>query len=142
MSSNSPQRLSTATLLKAGGAGILAAVLANIVTRFLLGALLPLSPDFPPHGLASILIFTIVFCGIGVIVLAVVNRVASQPLKVYNILAIVALFLSIVPNLAGAANPSAMPMGGASTDYLVLIIFHFVAAAAYLVTLNAVARKG
>jgi hypothetical protein len=49
--------------------------------------------------------------------------------------------VSLISNLAGAANPSSMPMGGTGSDYLVLIIFHVVAAVAFLGVLNALARR-
>lgn len=73
--------------------------------------------------------------------LAVVNRVAANPLRTYNIIGVIAFFVSLIPNLAGAANPAAMPMGGSGTDYLILIIFHIVAAVAFLGVLNVVARR-
>jgi hypothetical protein len=49
---------------------------------------------------------------------------------------VIVLILSIVPNLAGYANPDAMPMGGPGPNYLVLILFHITGAAAFLGTLN------
>lgn len=134
-------RLSNALLLRAGGAAVLAAVVANVVTRLLLGAVVPLSPDFMPFTPGPIIAFTLFFTLIGVGVLAVVNRVAANPLRTYNIIGVIAFFVSLIPNLAGAANPAAMPMGGTGTDYLILIIFHIVAAVAFLGVLNVVARR-
>lgn len=134
-------RLSNATLLKAGSAAVAAAVVANVVTRLILGAIVPLSPDFMPFMLGPIVTFTLLFTLIGVGVLAIVNRVAANPLRTYNIIGVIAFFVSLIPNLAGAANPSAMPMGGTGTDYLILIIFHVVAAIAFLGVLNVLARR-
>lgn len=119
----------------------MAAVAANIIVRLILGALMPLAPDFQPFGLGPIITFTVVFTLIGVGVLALVNRRSANPLKTYNVIGIIAFFVSILPNLAGAANPSAMPMGGNGTDYLILIIFHVVAAVSFLGVLNLVARR-
>ncbi len=141
MSASTDTHLSTARLLRAGGAAVLAAVVANIIVRFILGALLPLAPDFQPFGLGSIITFTVAFTLIGVGVLALVNRWSAHPLKTYNMIGVTALFVSILPNLAGAANPSAMPMGGNGTNYLILIIFHIVAAASFLGVLNLVVRR-
>lgn len=141
MSTLAQTRLSNATLLRAGGAAVLAAVVANVVTRLLLGAVVPLSPDFMPFTPGPIIAFTLLFTLIGVGVLAVVNRVAANPLRTYNIIGVIAFFVSLIPNLAGAANPAAMPMGGSGTDYLILIIFHIVAAVAFLGVLNVVARR-
>lgn len=141
MSAIAQTRLSNALLLRAGGAAVLAAVVANVVTRLLLGAVVPLSPDFMPFTPGPIIAFTLFFTLIGVGVLAVVNRAAANPLRTYNIIGVIAFFVSLIPNLAGAANPAAMPMGGTGTDYLILIIFHIVAAVAFLGVLNVVARR-
>lgn len=134
-------RLTNATLLRAGGAAVLAAVVANVVARLILGAIVPLSPDFMPFTPGPIIAFTLLFTLIGVGVLAIVNRVAANPLRTYNIIGVIAFFVSLFPNLWGAANPSAMPMGGSGTDYLILIIFHIVAAVAFLGVLNVLARR-
>lgn len=102
MSTLAQTRLSNATLLRAGGAAVLAAVVANVVTRLLLGAVVPLSPDFMPFTPGPIIAFTLLFTLIGVGVLAVVNRVAANPLRTYNIIGVIAFFVSLIPNLAGA----------------------------------------
>ncbi len=139
--SEARQKFSNAFILRAGGIAIAAAVLANILTRLVLGLLVPLSADFQPFSYGAIIFFTVMFTVVGVIVFWVVNRLASNPLKVYNVIGIVAFFLSLVPNLAGAANPSAMPMGGKGSDYLTLILFHVVAAVAFLGALNLMKRS-
>ncbi|RCK74658.1 MAG: hypothetical protein ANABAC_1375 [Anaerolineae bacterium] len=136
----SDTRLKQSAILKVGLGAMLAAVLANLLARFILGLLFPLSPDFQPFSYGAIVFFTVGFTLIGVIVLWVVFRLFANPLKVYNILAVVAFFFSLIPNFLGAANPSAMPMGGNSRDYLILILFHIVAAAAFLGVLNALSR--
>lgn len=61
MSTLAQTRLSNATLLRAGGAAVLAAVVANVVTRLLLGAVVPLSPDFMPFTPGPIIAFTLLF---------------------------------------------------------------------------------
>lgn len=139
--SEARQKFSNAFILRAGGIAIAAAVLANILTRLVLGLLVPLSADFQPFSYGAIIFFTVMFTVVGVIVFWVVNRLASNPLKVYNVIGIVAFFLSLVPNLAGAANPAAMPMGGKGSDYLTLILFHVVAAVAFLGALNRMKRS-
>jgi hypothetical protein len=141
MSKTTDQRLSRPKLIKAGLSGIVAAIIANVLARLILGAILSLSPDFMPFTYGPILIFTTLFTLVGVVVLFVVNRVSVNPLRVYNIVAVVAFFVTLIPNLAGAANPAAMPMGGSGSDYMILIIFHVVAAIAYLFALNYVARR-
>lgn len=134
-------RLSNRFIFQAGALSILAAVLANVLARGVLGLLIPLTPDFQPFGYAPIVFFTVIFTVIGVVVLWVVNRLFANPLRVYNVIGVIAFFLSLAPNLAGAANPTAMPMGGKGSDYLILILFHLVAAIAFLVTLNRLHRS-
>ncbi len=138
--STANQRLSNAFVFKAGALSILGAVLANLIARFGLGLVLPLTPDFQPFSYGAISFFTIMFTVIGVVVLWVVNRLFANPLKIYNVIGIGAFFISLMPNLAGAANPAAMPMGGNASDYLLLIIFHVVAAIAFLGVLNGLSR--
>ncbi|MCS7249033.1 MAG: DUF6069 family protein [Anaerolineales bacterium] len=134
------QRLSNSSVLRAGAIAVVVAVLANILARFLLGLVVPLTPDFQPFSYGAIVFFTVLFTVAGVVVFWVVSRFVSNPLRVYNIVGVVAFFLSLAPNLAGAANPSAMPMGGKGSDYLLLILFHIVAAVAFLGTLNRLSR--
>lgn len=141
MSTIAQTRFSNATLLRAGGAAALAAVASNVIARLILGAVMPLPPDFMPLTFGPIIAFTLFFTLIGIGVLAVVNRVAANPLRTYNIIGVIAFFVSLAPNLAGAANPSAMPMGGTGTDYLILIVFHVVAAAVFLGVLNLLVRR-
>ncbi len=138
---DSNRRFPNAFLLKAGLFSLIGAVFANILARFVLGLLMPLTPDFQPFSYGAITFFTVMFTAIGVIVLWVVNRLVSSPLRVYNLIGVIAFFLSLAPNLMGAANPAAMPMGGKGGDYLLLIVFHVVAAIAFLGILNVMARR-
>lgn len=134
-------RFPTAKVLRFGGTAVVVAVIANVLTRLLLGALIPLNPDFMPFTLGPIIFFTIFFTLIGLGVLVLINRLSSNPLRLYNWIGVVAFFISLLPNLVGAVNPEVMPMGGTGRDYLLLIIFHIVAASAFLGTLNLLARR-
>lgn len=135
------QRLPGTLILRAGGLSILAAIAANVVARLVTGALIPLDPAFQPFSYGAIIFFTLMFTLIGVGVLALINRIFANPLRLYNIVGAAALVISILPNFAAAANPSMMPMGGAGSNYLTLILFHIVAAAAFLGTLNILAKR-
>jgi hypothetical protein len=134
-------KLATPLLLKAGGVGILAAVVAVVITRLILGIIFPLPTDFQPLSYGALIFFTVLFTVLGVAVLVVVNRFAKNTLKTYNIVAVVAFFVSLIPDFAGAANPTVMPMGGESSSYLILILFHVVAAIAYLAAVNFLVRR-
>ena len=135
------KHLSTPQLLKAGGAAILAAVILNVLTRLVLGAILPLDPNFPPFTYGPIIIFSALFTLVGVGVLALVNRFASDTLKVYNVVGLIALVVSCIPNVLAALNLTPMPMGGVGSDYLILIVFHVMGAVGFLGALNFFARK-
>jgi hypothetical protein len=135
------KRLSTSTFFQAGGMALLAAVTANLIARWLLGLFLPLAPDFQPFGYLAIIFFTTFYCLVGLGILALLNRFTANPLKIFNIVAIVGFIVTLLPNLGGVANPSAMPMGGGSSDYLILLVFHLVAIVSYLGVLNYVARR-
>jgi len=135
------KHLSTPQILKAGGAAILATVIVNVLTRLVLGVVLPLDASFFPFTFGPIIIFSALFTLVGVGVLALVNRFASDTLKVYNIVALVAMLVSCIPNVMAAVNPATAPMGGVGSDYLILIVFHVTGALGFLGALNFVARK-
>jgi len=141
MTTHISNRLTTSQLLKAGGAAVLSALVLTLAGRFLLGRLTPLDKSFPPFGLGPIIIFTVILTLAGVGVLVLVNFLSANPLKIYNVIGVIAFFLSLIPDIAGAANPAAMPMGGSGSNYLLLIIFHVLAAGGFLGALNFVVRK-
>jgi len=131
------------TIFKAGGMAVIAATIANFLTRLILGFVMPLSSEFPPFQYSSIIFFTVTFTVIGWIVLAVVNRFTANPMKIYNPLAIAAGLASIIPNLALVLDPSPMAANmpdASGANFGILIVFHVVAAITYLVTLNRLVR--
>jgi hypothetical protein len=117
-----------ARLLRAGLLTLLAAVLGNVVVRLLLGALTPIDPAFLPLGLGALVTFTALGVGLGALVFAFIARRSSRPVRTWTIVASIALFVSILPNLGLMANPAAAPMpGGSAAYYGLLIVFHLVA---------------
>lgn len=126
----------------AGLVAVVGAVVANLLTLPLLWALAPGVPaDFPPFQMGAIAIFTALQVGIGVGVFALIVRFTQRPIRIFTIVALVALALSLIPNLALAANPAAAPFpGGTSAAFLALIIPHFVAAAVAITALVRLSR--
>jgi hypothetical protein len=117
-----------ARLLRAGLLTVVIAVLANVVVRLLVGALIPIDPAFQPLGLGAIVAFTVLGVGLGALVFAFIARRSSRPTRTWTIVASIALILSILPNLGLMANPAAAPMpGGSAAYYGLLIVFHLVA---------------
>lgn len=114
------------------GVGLLTvgvAVVANLLVRALLFATVDLPADFPSLQAGPVGVFTVVGVSLAVVAFAIVARVAARPGRTYTIVAAIAFILSILPNLALAANPAAAPFpGGTATAFLTLITFHVVAA--------------
>lgn len=124
-----PGKLPISRVLLAGGVAIVGSVIANLVVYWL-GAMLTQPPaDFQP--LASpmpTIIFTTLFLVIATAVYAVINALASNPVRVFTIVAIVALVVGLIPDFMLLISPGAMPMGTPTVPaVLVLIVMHFVA---------------
>lgn len=116
-------------LWQAGLLAIVGSVVANLIVRAIALALLDLPTDFPPLQAGSITFFTVVGTLGAVIVYAIIQGRSEQPARTFQIVAAVALVLSALPNVALAINPSAAPFpGGTSSAFIVLMLFHVVAA--------------
>lgn len=117
-------------VLSAAVASVIGAVVANLVTFFIVGLFYD-----PPEGFLSltippILLFTAIGTSLGALVFWFLTRRSATPIRTYRIVAAVALVLSIIPNIAAYFNPSMFPIpGGEPMGFLVLILFHVVAAA-------------
>jgi hypothetical protein len=118
--------------------GLLAAgvaVAANIIAYFLLSAIFSVTPGFLPWDIPPIAIFTTLGMIGAVIAFALVVRWSKQPSRTYTWVALVALVLSIIPNILFAIDPSggptnpAAPVLGATLDWMLLIVLHIIPAA-------------
>jgi hypothetical protein len=124
------RRASIGTIARAGLVAVVAAVIANIVARFIMFALLPLPAEFPPLQIGAIAFLTTLGVGAGAVVYALITRISRRPNRTFTIVALVALVLSIIPNLALMADPTAAPFpfpGASSTAFGALIVFHIIA---------------
>ena len=116
-------------LLRAGLLSVAAAVVANIIAYFIARAVFDLPADFPPLSVGAITFFTIIGTGLGALVFAWLARRSAAPARAYRRIAVVALIVSIIPNVPAALNPALFPFpGGTATAFLVLTLFHVVAA--------------
>lgn len=121
---------------------VVVAVVANLIVRAIVFAIWDLPAEFPPLQVGAIAFLTAVGLIAATAVFAVVARVASRPIRTYRIIGVVAFIVSILPNLGLAANPSAAPFpGGSSLTFLVLVIFHVVAAAIAIGLLTTLTRE-
>lgn len=122
-------KLPFSRVVMAGGVAIVGSLIANLLVYWIGGALAQPNPDFQP--LASpmpVIIFTVLFLVIATAVYAVINAAASNPVRVWTIVAWVALIVSLIPDFMLLINPAGMPMGTPTVPaVIVLIIMHFVA---------------
>ncbi len=112
---------------------IAAAIVANLVARFLVELVVPLPAEFPPLAYWAIALFTLLGVGLGVLVYALIGRFLARPNRVFTIVAVVALVLSVIPNLQMLSNPAAVPLPPGTpaptpTAALTLMLFHVIAA--------------
>jgi len=143
MSENSTQSssASAARFLGAGVLTVVAAIAANLVTRALLFALFEMPADFVPFQPARVAFLTAGGVAAAAVAYAIIARRSDRPARTFRRVAVVAFVLSIVPNVALAANPDAAPFPSASASgFLILIIFHVVAAVVSVILLPRLTR--
>lgn len=128
----------------AGLLGMVGAVAVNLIVRAILFAVLPLPVEFPPFQAGAIVMLTGIGALLAAVVYALIARFTSRPVTVFRWVALVALILSILPNLALAANPTAIPFpfpGASGLAFGVLIVFHVAAALVSVLILTGMTLK-
>jgi hypothetical protein len=116
MSTSTPtEHVALKKLWWVGPLAIVGAAIANAVLRAI--ALAVLNPDrsFMPLQSLTFLPFTIIGVLGAVIVFALVARFARNPIRTYHIVAIVALLISLVPDLLLLLSPAGAPPPGVPT---------------------------
>jgi hypothetical protein len=122
-------RILTAALASVGGA-----VVANVIARLIVGLFYTPPAGFSPLAYVSIIIFTIIGTGL--------SKRSANPISTYRTIAIVALIVSVIPNIAAYFNPSMFPIpGGDPTAFLVLILFHVIAAVVSFLILTSMVKR-
>ena len=114
------------------------ALVANLLVRAIALQFITVAPEFAPISEPSATIF---FTAVGVLLatvaFAIVGRFARQPARTYTIVAIIALIISLIPNVMMTLNPSAAPFpGGTLGANITLMIEHVVAAVVAVWVLN------
>ena len=128
---------------RAALASVAAAVVANLIAFFVISAVIDLPPGFQPLSVGAITFFTIIGTGLGALVFRWLAGRSANPARSYTIVAVIALIVSILPNLAAAMNPAMFPFpGGTATAFLVLTMFHVIAAAVSVAVLLRLSRAG
>jgi hypothetical protein len=139
VSSSSPsERVAFSRLLWVGPLTIVAAVVANALLRQIAVAVLQPDPRFPPLSPAMPIVFTVIGVLGAVVVYALVGRFARNPIQLFRRIALVALVVSLVPDilmLATGFNP-----GTTVANVAVLMVMHVVAWAISIRMLTTLAR--
>lgn len=127
-----PERIASGRLLKVGALAIGASVVANLIIRIIFVNLLGIGQEFPPLGWGPPIVFTIMGVLGAVIVFAIVARFAKRPIRLFRIIALVVLVLSLLPDLM-LLNANAMP--GTSLGAVIALMLMHVAAGAITIWL-------
>lgn len=124
-----PGKLPFSRVLLAGVVAIVGSVVANLVVFWVGGMIAQPNPDFQP--LASpmpTIIFTTLFLVIATAIYAIINAFTRNPVRVWTIVAWIALLVGLIPDIMLIVNPAPSPMGTPTLPaVLVLIVMHFVA---------------
>lgn len=120
--STSSERVSVKRLLWAGPLAIVLAIAANFILWRLALAVLDIPAEFMPLNSPSPVFLT--FGGMlgAVIAFAVIGRLARRPVRTFNLVALVVLILSFLPDLGLLASGAPLP------GVIVLMLMHVVAA--------------
>jgi hypothetical protein len=120
------ERVALRRLVWVGPLAVAAATLADEAARRLLVAVVPgITPGFVALEAGAVALMTVLFTTAAVAVFAAVAKLSIQPIRTYQIVAAVALVLSLFPDLMLLNEPSATVGGVVS-----LMVLHAVAAAA------------
>jgi hypothetical protein len=134
------KRVSLARLLWVGPLTVVAAVVANVVFVGVANPLFGVAPDFPALTKEAVAAFTTVGVLLAVVVFAVVARFARRPISLYRWIAIIALVLSFIPDLALGVLPGPVPVG--AREVALLMTTHVIAAAITIGLLTSFTREG
>lgn len=139
----SRQPLAIGRIALYGLIAIAGSVVANLIVRAIGMAIIDVSPEFEPlSDLSATVVFTAGLVLVAVIVFAIVDRFTKNPVRVYNIIALVALLVSLIPDIMLLVSPDNAPFGGITFGaVVVLMVMHVVAYAVTVYTLTVLAYR-
>ncbi len=100
---------------------IVGAVAANVVTRSIAGLVLTIPPEFEPLHYGPIIGLTAGGVFGGALTFAAISRWTERPIRLFRIVATVALILSFVPDIALLANRAMPGTNGVTVSLLMLL---------------------
>lgn len=119
------ERVSLSRLVWVGPLVVVAAVAANVIFSLIVTRLFGIPPDFTALTPGVIAVFTAVGVIAAVIVFALVGLFSSRPIRLYRRIALAALLISFLPDLAILIIPGPTPVG--ILDVLLLAMTHAIA---------------
>lgn len=116
---------------------IVAAALANTVVRFITVSLFSIEAAFGPLQRMTPIVFTVIGVLGGVIVFAVLSRIVQRPVRVFRIVALVVLVVSLIPDVLLFFADATMIPGLTVPGVVALMVMHGVA---WAITVSLLAR--
>lgn len=120
-------RIPLSRIFVAGVLAIIAAALANTLVRFITVSLFSIDPAFGPLQLMTPIVFTAIGVLGGVIVFAILSRTVQYPMRVFRIVALVVVLVSLIPDVLLFLADSTMIPGLTVPGVIGLIVMHVVA---------------
>lgn len=134
-------RIPTGRILRAGAIAAVLAALANTIVRVLAVTLQPVDPGFIALGWAPPAIFTVAGTIGATLVFWIISRLSRRPARVFTIVAVVVLLLSLLPDLQLLQGGGPMQFPGTNAWSVgALMMMHFVGFAIIVPLLNRTAR--
>lgn len=124
------ERLTAGELAKLGALIAITAIALNLLVLLVFTSLFTIDDDFTPMSPGPIVIMTVLGTTAALLVFAVIQRFASRPLRVFQIVAVVALLISLIPNIGLlAGDPAQEELQGANGPAVIgLMLMHVIVA--------------
>jgi len=131
------QRIDWGRFSLVGLGTIVAAIVATVVVYFIGSALVGYNPQFVVlSNVSPTIIFTVVPAAVAVVLYAILMRFTANPARVFTIIAVVVLILSLIPDITYIPT---VP-GASGPQTAVLMVMHIVAAVLITWTLTTFAK--
>jgi hypothetical protein len=141
-STNAPS-YTTRGILAATALAILLSIVANLIIRSIGLAVVEVPADFLPLAtIGPVILFTTVFLAAAGAVFWLITRRAKNPLRTWNVVAWIALMISLLPDIGLLVNPGSAPVGTVSPGaVLILMVMHLVSFAIVMLVLPRFAAR-
>ncbi len=134
------RRIPVSRILRAGlTAAVLAAIVNGVISQ-VARAVLDAPSGFLPLQLPTVLVSTVAFILVGTVVFLVINRFARRPVRVFQVVAVIALLLSFANPFVIRNSDSERFAGMTGSILVALLLMHIAAAAIAIPILSRAGR--